>query len=156
MIITVTKSFEFQLQEFIFPGPVSTQHNVTNVVALATCLVFPGTSTVPDWVAFNETFLTAVADGDAAIVEEPTGNVTLAAGATSANVALPTVAGAQSVVVTNPDTTFDLFVLLGDSSVEVTPSTGIDIFAGSSIMIPLDGNTFLAALGAGTCQISVI
>jgi hypothetical protein len=154
MVITVKQAYEFQLEQFITPGDLITLRSRPNVAVLDSVIAFPGSEqTVPDWVAFAPLFIIALASGLATIVTAPTGNVTLNAGTTSANVELP--ATGSNVVVTNTgsNTAFGAspaWVLLGNSSVTVTTATGLQIPAGSTVMLPLGSNTFLAAIGLQT------
>lgn len=78
-----------------------------------------------------------------------TAQLTLAATTTSSNVQLP-VSGSPSTVYISNLNSFIVYVLLGSSSVAVTPATGVPILPGQSIALGLGSNTYLAAIATGT------
>jgi hypothetical protein len=83
----------------------------------------------------------------------PTGHVTVTASGTSQNVALPTNSGstpaATTVLVTNTGTVSGVWVVLGDSSVTASTSTGIPIPVGQSLELSIGTNTYIAYFGSG-------
>lgn len=90
----------------------------------------------------------------------PTGQATIAATTTTANVALPTSGAstpiATTVVVSNLDATAIVYVKLGTSnSVVVTTTTGFPIAPGKVAVLTIRNNTFIAAIGSATASVGV-
>jgi hypothetical protein len=90
----------------------------------------------------------------------PTGQASIAATTTSANVALPTTGAsspiATTVVVTNEDASATAFVLLGTSNaVTATVSTGMPIPPHGQVVLTIGANTFIAAIGSAAATVGI-
>lgn len=90
----------------------------------------------------------------------PTGQATISATTTSANVALPTLGTsspiATTVIVTNEDASATAFVLLGTSNaVAVTVTTGMPIPPHGQVSLAIGANTFIAAIGSAAATVGI-
>jgi hypothetical protein len=77
-----------------------------------------------------------------------TGRISLAATTTSQAVQLPAAGSPSTVYITNLSQTI-VFVLLGGSTVAVTPATGTAVLPGASVALGLGSSTYLAAIALG-------
>jgi hypothetical protein len=90
----------------------------------------------------------------------PSGQASISATTSSANVALPTTGAsspiATTVVVTNQDASATAFVLLGTSNaITVTTTTGMPVPPHGSVTLFIGGNTFIAAIGSAAATVGV-
>jgi hypothetical protein len=90
----------------------------------------------------------------------PTGQASISATTSSANVALATNSAsspaATTVIVTNQDATATVFVLLGTSNaVAVTTTTGMPIPPHGTVSLNIGANTYIAAIGSATAVVGV-
>jgi hypothetical protein len=84
----------------------------------------------------------------------PSGYTSLEASAASTNVALPSGSSPTAVLVTNLSG-YLAYILLGDSEVSVSSSTGTPLLPGDSIGLTIGSNTNIAAVGNGPISVVV-
>jgi hypothetical protein len=78
----------------------------------------------------------------------------LLAGTVSSNVLLPTVSGATTALITNMGESL-VYLLLGSSSVVVSPATGVALLPGQSIALTIGSATNLAAVSDQSVPLNI-
>jgi hypothetical protein len=108
----------------------------------------PQATVLPSWAPTSADYTTLLAAEAFTVITEASSTALVGTAESQASLlSTPTTA-----VITNPGNQ-PAYVLLGRSSVTVSPTTGVLVAPGASVSLPIASNTYLAYIGATVLQV---
>jgi hypothetical protein len=124
-----------------------------SAVVSATFSIPPGpqATVLPSWAPTSADYETLLAAEAFTVITEASSTALVGTETSQASL-LSTTGAPTTAVITNPGNQ-PAYVLLGTSSVTVSPTTGVMVAPGASVSLPIASNTYLAYIGATVLQV---